>query len=497
MLRREELSKRLDLAVEARQVTRDSARLVLGWIDASGRIAAPNERGAELAQEVLGAVGLEYWPASATDSEKMEQTKPLGENAASKPSGDGRRPGLSAAGLSRSATKWAENQPEESCDLLIANAVVIGAHLLAPDAEQSPEGGRLLRLLSENTLSSERYARLQRKETTPGSEMRTELLRLAGRLPSSEAVDGEPVSVLAAARRQFGIERNGGLPGAAENGYLPSGISAQMRLSSQRELQRQLALGQPKASRLIADRAPWLEIWDRLGGNSMAPGRGAPLALRLWIEVLAWAPPAARRGALVELSGLTVRDLVAAAWPEGWHRARQLPRLVLAIDQMHCLGYFEDGRTRWRPVVWPIAPALGASLSDPVVPAIRLLPVEGSGRGAPFNRKVLRSLGLHSAPAYRAYLGLVELWDRTRRHGRMPWKPPKAKRALPWPTLNPEERRRLVFGADSGTSSAVRRRRQADANAALERLADEGVIELRRDERDPRIWQAVRSDLRA
>jgi len=234
-----------------------------------------------------------------------------------------------------------------------------------------------------------------------------------------------------------------------------------------------------------ASPAPWLQVFDRLGGRSMEAGRGAPLALRLWVEALAWAPAAARRGRLVDVH-LEVRDLVKALWPDGWNRGKQLPRLRNACAAINGLGWFADseGRTEWAPVLFRRRPGVAATLNDLVLLQVQLPPVKGAGAGARFNRETLRRLGLRSAPAYRLYLGLVAEWDRLGRRGVPPT----------WPGFGKAERRRLIFGDDPSNRSTLRTR-QADADQALEVLEALGAIALKRDPDDPRIFVPERRDL--
>ena len=81
----------------------------------------------------------------------------------------------------------------------------------------------------------------------------------------------------------------------------------------------------------------------------MAQGRGVPVELRLFVEALAWAPAAARRGLLAEVD-LTVRDLVHAIWPNGWRRNEDLPKLFRSIDRISAFSVLSGGRFRWRPL---------------------------------------------------------------------------------------------------------------------------------------------------
>lgn len=155
MLTRAEISTRLDVAVEAHRVSRDSARLVRGWMDSEGRIAAPNERCADLAREVLEAAGVEFRLAKTLDSPAtpgeteetgLEKEAPdadrresAGKDGPSKPST------RSAAARSRSAAAWAKRERARAGEMLVRNRDAV-IELLAGDA--ASHGGELKALLT-------------------------------------------------------------------------------------------------------------------------------------------------------------------------------------------------------------------------------------------------------------------------------------------------------------------------------------------------------------
>ena len=314
-------------------------------------------------------------------------------------------------------------------------------------------------------------------------------------MPSTVEVAGEPLSILAAAREALGrdFRETGMMPPtprvrvieAPEDRRLPVLLPEP---EPQLVLPTMLAAGE----RARIGPAPWLTLFDRMGGNSMERGRGAPLRLRTMIEVLAAAPPAARRGRLVRVP-MTVRELRDAFWPDGWQRGKQLPRLIHALREINGLGFLvaPNGRTEWAPVLWRQIPTMAASLDDLAIAEVRLPIVAGAGDGARFDRPTLRRLGLRSAPEYRAYLGLISLWDTHLVRGSKPWSPEDGS-PLPWPALDPADRRRLIFGPDdtAGTRATVRSR-QLDAERAFDALAEEGVIDLQPDDRNPRIGFAA------
>lgn len=495
----------LRIALSPDLVQGEEARLLLSWYH-DGRIVAPNERAASFAREVLQQVQVEIDvvtdPGDDTDPIPGTPESPAtgaseSTDTTSKPKKPRKR--LSAAGLSRAAKAWADKKPDQATALLWHNPAAV-IKLIAPDALDSEQGHLLtvlLRELSEQTREPVRAApRIivragAETEILSGSQA---VLRVATRTPaiSDHDIDGEPISVLAAARHSFGRHnRNVGMLPPTPRVRVFEAPEDRLPDVPPEQKNPQLVLPTMQlAQRDQIGPAPWVAVFDRLGGQSMAPGVGAPLPLRLWIEALAWTPPTARDGRLVSVP-LTVRDLRDALWPNGWRRGEQLPRLIEACRAVNGLAAIEipERRSQWAPVLFREYPSPSARLSDPVLLEVRLPPVTGAGAGARFKRSLARHLGLSSAPEYRAYLGLVDLWDRTLRRGIRP------TTHHSWPHLAPSERRSLVFGHDATTSNlSTLRTRQLDADRAFHRLEDAGVISLQRD-RDERRWQIIRRDL--
>jgi len=154
-------------------------------------------------------------------------------------------------------------------------------------------------------------------------------------------------------------------------------------------------------------------------------------------------------------------------------------------------------------------PALGAGLNDSVVPSVHI-PAE-AGRGPMILRRLLFALGARSARLMRGYFGTASYSDRYGKHGGQSlrptkpanWKRPDGKRILRQdddpalrmlPALYAEDRRRMVYGPDGPdlSGSGVRMRTQR-ADAALEKLAEAGVIDLRRGADGG--WRILRADL--
>ena len=154
-----------------------------------------------------------------------------------------------------------------------------------------------------------------------------------------------------------------------------------------------------------------LILFDAAGGTSMAPGRGAPLALRLWVESILSVPcprlPGQARVAC------TLEELISQLWPNGWsgpgRDALKLERAFSQIQQAYVP--WEGGR--WLAVAVRNRPDYH-NLKSPVVFDVSLPP--GSGQGPLVHRPTLRKYGVKNAAAYRLALGLAYLWNKHLTH---------------------------------------------------------------------------------
>ena len=236
----------LNAAVEAGTVTADTARAVLNWIGPDGRGQPPTERAAAITREVLEQiefqpdVGAEPRPDDAevdvttpTPDQPPETT--VAEVAKTKTNDTGRtKKKLSAAALSRAAKSWADKNPNDAAALIWHNAAAVNA-LIAPDALESVDGQHLALLLRTVSQRDSVHIQRQLRRPLPGVIVFADLimpdgttrtlsgpeaaLRIAARLPalSEHDIDGEPVSVLAAARKLFSAWRSvASLPSAPE-----------------------------------------------------------------------------------------------------------------------------------------------------------------------------------------------------------------------------------------------------------------------------------------
>lgn len=197
---------------------------------------------------------------------------------------------------------------------------------------------------------------------------------------------------------------------------------------------------EPPPSKLVP--ALPLLAFDLGGGISLAKGRGAPVALRLFTEALLMVPLGARCGAVrIER---TARELIAELWPNQRPRWRGMRGkgtvLRNALYAVHTAMVPYDG-DYWVPIVvrrWPSG-LDGTAIFDVEMPG-------NSDRGPLVHKPTLRLQGVRSAPAYRAYLGLCALRNRYATHkGRiLPAKVPEVLRDRSGALL--DSLRRIVLG---------------------------------------------------
>ena len=162
---------------------------------------------------------------------------------------------------------------------------------------------------------------------------------------------------------------------------------------------------EPPSEKPIVRSLP-LVLFDAGGGESLTQGNGAPVALRLFVDILLCLPPEIRRNARLQKVFFTLRQLRDAIWPNGWQRGRDYPKLVHAMNYLTTSGVPWKGGI-WRPITVRNVPV---ELDDKATFDVELPP--GSGRGPLVSRPAGHQLGLVSAPAYRLYLNLTGYWDQ-------------------------------------------------------------------------------------
>ena len=148
-------------------------------------------------------------------------------------------------------------------------------------------------------------------------------------------------------------------------------------------------------------------LWDR--AVEAKPGRGAPYGLRLWVEAILSVPVSERSG--TRTIAIPFGHMVKAMFNR--YRRDQFPALSAAFQTVHNMGiaWGEQGaESVWVPVVVRNRPERWDAYDSDVVFEVKLPP--GSGSGPLVYKPYLREIGRHSAPGYRATLGLCYLWDR-------------------------------------------------------------------------------------
>ena len=246
-----------------------------------------------------------------------------------------------------------------------------------------------------------------------------------------------------------------------------------------------------------------LSLYDQAGGETERPGRGAPLDLRVFVGALLSVPETARDGRDVRIP-ITVGELADWLYPNGWDRSnrrrgwesfrqslKNLDRLRVPIEV--------DGHVVGVQVVNAFVIPRSWDRGQASV-VLRVAIPASAARGARVNWDRLRVYGAESAPLYRAYLSACAVLDYSARNGHgitqqigaatldQHGKPLRRKdgriirsqtETVPNPAakfvgkLTDDDVRRLV-----GLHAQHHENRKR-ARAALERLGNDGVIDLR------------------
>ena len=174
----------------------------------------------------------------------------------------------------------------------------------------------------------------------------------------------------------------------------------------------------PRDSPIV--RMPTLELLHGAGIPAGRPGKGAPGDLRLLYELLIDAPPEARDGgtARLEYSVDDLRRMLASPAPgarpllnvagERWGSFMRMLKRARSYTMPA-----DGGASVWLPIAirsYPQHPA-GVLRLDVSLPP-------GSAKGPRILRKWLRRYGAASYPAWRTWLALAYLWDRSAVNGR-------------------------------------------------------------------------------
>ena len=157
-----------------------------------------------------------------------------------------------------------------------------------------------------------------------------------------------------------------------------------------------------------------LWLFDTAGGASMAQGRGAPWAMRLFVGALLHLPIPARDGHWRTVP-LPTEDVIEWLHPRGWaNRRRDWDKLPAALDAMRELAYVPIPGIGSVALLFPSV--IPRRPTDPGVEFTIRVPGPAA-HGARIDWPTLCRYGADSAGLYRAYLSVSAFLDRTAHRG--------------------------------------------------------------------------------
>ena len=149
-----------------------------------------------------------------------------------------------------------------------------------------------------------------------------------------------------------------------------------------------------------------LIMYDLSGMRVHTGGRGAPLTLRLWHEMVTAVVFDDRENGISRII-VPARELIGWLWPHGNFRpAKHWDKLQVSMAALSLMYVpFEDHL--WAVVVARQIPKTpdGSLVVDINIP-------EGTGAGPLIHRGTLRKFGVESAAKYRLYISICCMWDR-------------------------------------------------------------------------------------
>ena len=184
-----------------------------------------------------------------------------------------------------------------------------------------------------------------------------------------------------------------------DKGRLPLALDDETPLGSVRKYNQGYLPGLEPAASPVPP-VSWLTLYDLTGaGPIQTRGRGAPLAQRLFVEVLTAVPIADRDPEWITAPPITLRDLFTWCWPRwhdrkanrrmrgGYNRAKHLEPLRRALLELDNIR-IEYGRYERRLIRVDDLPTDATRLDDPIRFHIRHIP--GSDRGPLIERTSVR-----------------------------------------------------------------------------------------------------------
>ncbi|MDD9985613.1 MAG: hypothetical protein OXQ31_05035 [Spirochaetaceae bacterium] len=202
-------------------------------------------------------------------------------------------------------------------------------------------------------------------------------------------------------------------------GVLPLGLDRTTPLGPIQEYEQGYLPGLEPPTSLVPP-VPWLTLYDLTGvGPVQTRGRGAPLAQRLFVEVLTAVLIGDRDPEWSTAPPVTLRDLFEWLWPRyydrtadrmrgGYDRSKHLEPLRRALVELDNMRILYDRYER-RLIRVDDLPTAATALDDPIRFHVRYPP--NGDHGPMIERAGARRWGVVSAPAWRSTIRLAYLWD--------------------------------------------------------------------------------------
>ena len=225
-----------------------------------------------------------------------------------------------------------------------------------------------------------------------------------------------------------------------------------------------------------------LALYDLGAGPAISPGKGAPLALRMFVESVLSVPMDERERGLPVAMSVSLRDFLKWLYPTRTPSpAEYWPRLMSAVEALDSwdarvpLYDPQTKRSELRRVVSVGGIPRGPGALDESVRIIVDLP-PGSGHGPQVSDN-LRIWGVKSAPAYRLLINLAYQW-----HNPGVTKVPVGKgKGRHWVQVDDPDRYPVIndaelVGLTFPTTRRHRGRRSAEALAVAKQLEKAGEL---------------------
>ena len=238
-----------------------------------------------------------------------------------------------------------------------------------------------------------------------------------------------------------------------------------------------------------------LALYDLGKGTAKTRGRGAPLALRIFVEAVLSVPLHARTlNRPVALPPQRFGDLLKALYPNpGFYRPSRhfaaIYEAAKSLESARVPWEHPDGSGAMRRVVYARDLPRDGRLDDWVQFVVDLPP--GSERGVLVDRTALRKAGVESAPSYRLALSLAFWWHDpgkmrtpTQRGGKGRGKRWRQTRQVErYPVVTDAELIAMTYPSEANNVGSTRRSRLQRSREALAFLVETGYANVATDRR--------------